>query len=87
MQNEQVLSLDAFIANTGDFIDQLNKTRDSIILAENGNAVAVLQDVSEYRKLLDALSMLKLMVQGEKDIQTGRVKRQKDVFKNLNRMF
>ncbi len=83
MQNEEILSLDNFLANADDFIEQLSATRKHLVLTRDGNAVAVVQDIGEYRKLLDALSMLKLMAQGEKDIQAGRTRKQEDVFKGL----
>lgn len=83
MQNEQIVSIDQFLANANDLIEQLHTTRSRLILTKEGSAVAVVQDMREYRKLLDALSMLKLMAQGEKDIQAGRVKKQEEVFSSL----
>lgn len=83
MDNEQILSLDSFLSNANELIEQLNATHNRLILTKDGDAVAVLQNPHEYRKLRDALSMLKLMVQGENDIQAGKMKKQSEVMKNL----
>ena len=42
--------------------------------------------VGKFQKLLNGLCMLKLMVQGEKDIQEGKGRKQADVFADINHM-
>lgn len=56
-----------------------------VLAAKNDNAVAVVQSIKEHQRLLDALMMLKLIVQSEKDIQAGNVCKQKQIFKKLHR--
>lgn len=72
--------------NATELIDELNTTYTPLILIQNDTPVAVVQNVKEYQKLLNALCMLKLMVQGEKDIQEGKGRKQADVFADINRM-
>lgn len=84
MQDSQILSLDKFLANAHEWVDQLNAASGRVILTKNDNAVAVVQSIKEHQRLLDALMMLKLIVQSEKDIQAGNVRKQKQVFKKLH---
>ena len=46
----------------------------------------VAQDIREYQKPSDALCLLKLMTQGEKEIQEGKGRKQTDVFADINAM-
>ncbi len=83
MSTAQVLSLDKFVDNAHELVAQLDASQGHFILTKEDNAVAVVQGVKEHQKLLDALMMLKLIVQGEKDIQAGKVSKQEKVFKRL----
>jgi PHD/YefM family antitoxin component YafN of YafNO toxin-antitoxin module len=85
MRSEQLISIGKFTDNVGEFIDELNTTHTPLILIQNDAPVAVVQNVKEYQKLLNALCMLKLMIQGEKDIQEGKGRKQADVFTDINR--
>ncbi len=87
MPNPQILSLDKFLANAHELVGQLDSTPGHFILTKEESAVAVVQGVKEHQKLLDALMMLKLIVQGEKDMQAGKVSKQQKVFKRLQRVW
>jgi hypothetical protein len=52
-------------------------------LTQNGTASAVVQDYATYRALQDAFLLLKLMVQGEADVQRNRLVPQEKVFGSL----
>lgn len=84
MASQQILSLDKFLAHAHEFVEQLDTTQGHFVLVKEESAVAVIQSAREHQKLLDALMMLKLIVQGEKDIQVGKVHEQSKVFKRLN---
>ncbi len=86
MHNEHIVSIGKFIDNPNTFIDNLNVTHSPLILVQNDTPVAVVQGVDEYRKLLDALYILKLLVQGEKEIQEGKGQTQDEVFADINRL-
>lgn len=86
MQSEQIVSLNKFITDAHKFIQTLNKTGTPLILTQNDAAVAIVQDIEQYRKLLNSLYMLKLMVQGERDIQEGKGYKQSEVFEELDRI-
>ncbi len=86
MQNEQIISLNKFVSDANKFVKNLNTTHQPLILTKNGSAVAIVQDINQYQKFLDALYMLKLMVQGESDIQSGKGHAQSDVFAEIDRL-
>ena len=53
-------------------INRAKKRRSPIVITQNGRATAVLQDVESFEEERRAFALLKLMVQGERDIQDGR---------------
>lgn len=60
-----------------------NKTRRPVIIIQNGEPKAVLQDPESHENMRNAIGLLKLISQGEADILSGKTKSQENVFKSL----
>ena len=70
-------------ANAADLLKQINETHSPVIITQNGEPRAVLQDPKSYENMRNAIGILKLISQGERDVRNGRVKSQEDVFKDI----
>lgn len=70
-------------ANAAEALDTINETGRPMIITQSGKTRAVLQDPASYEKMVTALSNLKLLSMGEKDVQKGRLKSQDDLFSDL----
>ncbi len=70
-------------ARAADLLKQINETRRPVIITQNGEARAVLQDPQSYESMRNAIGMLKLISQGEADIRSGKSRAQEDVFKDI----
>ncbi|MCX5846193.1 MAG: type II toxin-antitoxin system Phd/YefM family antitoxin [Deltaproteobacteria bacterium] len=70
-------------AKAADLLKQINETRRPVIITQNGEPRAVLQDPKSYENMRNAIGILKLISQGEGGIRNGRVKSQENVFKNI----
>ena len=70
---------------TADVINSVNETKQSIIITQNGEAKAVIQDIKSYENLRNSLSLLKLIIQSEEDIRNDRVIPQDKMFENLEK--
>jgi prevent-host-death family protein len=70
-------------AKAADLLKQINETHRPVIITQNGEPRAVLQDPKSYEDMLNAIGILKLISQGEGDIRKGKVKSQEDVFKDI----
>jgi prevent-host-death family protein len=70
-------------AKAADLLKQINETHRPVIITQNGEPRAVLQDPKSYENMRNAIGILKLISQGERDIRSGRVKSQGDVFKDI----
>jgi prevent-host-death family protein len=70
-------------ANAADLLKQINETQRPVIITQNGEPKAVLQDPQSYENMRNALGILKLISQGEEDIKKGKTKSQENVFDKL----
>jgi prevent-host-death family protein len=70
-------------SRAADLLNQINETHRPIIITQNGDARAVLQDPISYENMRNAIGILKLISQGEADIRNGKVKSQDDVFNDI----
>lgn len=72
-------------SKAADLLKQVNETRRAVVITQNGEPKAVLQDPDSYQNLKNAIGLLKLIAQGEEAIRLGRIKSQEDVFDDLDK--
>ena len=70
-------------AKTADVIKSVNDNQRTIVITQNGEAKAVIQDIKSYENLQNSLSLLKLIVQSENDIENNNVVEQEKMFDSL----
>ena len=70
-------------SKAADLLNQVNETHRPIIITQNGDARAVLQDPTSYENMRNAIGILKLISQGEADIRKRKVKSQDDDFNSI----
>ncbi len=70
-------------AHAADILIQVNKTRRPIFVTQNGEAKAVLLDSESYENMKNAIGLLKVISQSEKDVKNGRIIDQNDVFSRI----
>jgi len=73
-------------SRAADLLRQINATHRPIIITQNGEPRAVLQDPKSFEDMRKAIGILKLISQGEVDIKKGNSKTQKAVFNNIEGM-
>ncbi|NCO32720.1 MAG: prevent-host-death protein [Armatimonadetes bacterium CG2_30_59_28] len=66
-------------------LQQINTTHRPVVITQNGEPRAVLQDPVSYEQMRDALGLLKLLAQGEEDVRPGRTTSQQEVFSAIRR--
>ena len=72
-------------SRTADLLKQVNETQRPVIITQNGEPRAVLQDPQSYESMRNALGLLKLISQGEEEIRKGKVRPQDDVFSRVEK--
>jgi len=80
--SEQIISLTEFKASASRLLED-TRSGANIVLTQNGSASAVVQDYASYQRQKKAFLMLKLLIQGESDIQNNSTQPQETVFSEL----
>jgi len=70
-------------SRAADLLNQINETHRPVIITQNGEPRAVLQDPESYENMRNAIGILKLISQGETDIRHGRIKPQEGMFNEI----
>ena len=70
-------------SKAADILLQINETHRPVIITQNGEPRAVLQDPESYERMKSAIGLMKLLTQGEEDIRRGRTGEQGAMFKRL----
>jgi len=84
--SDNIRSISYLKSKAADLLKQINETQNPVIITQNGEARAVLQDPKSYENMRNALGILKLISLSEEDIRKGRVKSQEKVFKKIERL-
>jgi prevent-host-death family protein len=60
-------------ANAAEVLAHLAEQREPLVITQNGEAKAVLQDVASYEETQATLALLKVLALGQEDLHAGRV--------------
>ena len=72
--SSQVKPISYLKANAADVLARLSDRREPLVITQNGEAKAVLQDVASYEQTQETLALLKVLALGQQDVEAGRVK-------------
>jgi len=70
---------------TADLIREVTEGGHAVTITQNGEARAVLMDVDTYDRWRAAMALLKLLAQGEADVEASRTVKQSDAFRRARR--
>jgi len=83
--SEDIKSITYLKSKAADLLKQINDTHRPVIITQNGEPKAVLQDPKSYENMRNALSLLKLIAQSEEEIKKGKIQPQAEVFVSLKK--
>ena len=81
--SSQVKPISYLKANAAAVLSQLAEQREPLVITQNGEAKAVLQDVASFEETQETLAMLKILALGNQDVAAGKVKPAADVVTRL----
>jgi prevent-host-death family protein len=70
--SQSIKPISYFKAHAAEVIRELNKQHGTMIITQNGEAKAVIQDIAEYERVQEALAMLRMVAQGQSDYEKGK---------------
>jgi prevent-host-death family protein len=81
--SSQVKPISYLKANAAEVLVQLAEQREPLVITQNGEAKAVIQDVASFEETQETLALLKILALGSQEIESGKVKPLADVVARL----
>ena len=81
--SSQVKPISYLKANAAEVLSHLTEHREPLVITQNGEAKAVLQDVASFEETQETLAMLKILALGNQDVAAGKVRPAADVVARL----
>ena len=79
----QVRPISYIKAHAAEVLTELGEQRQPIVVTQNGEAKAVLQDVASFEETQETLALLKLLAIGHQEVVAGKVTPVADVVARL----
>jgi len=70
--------------HSAELLNQVNETLRPVVITQNGEPRAVLQDAESYENMRASLGLLKLLAQAEEDVRQGAGAEQAEVFAGID---
>ena len=83
--SSQIKPISYLKAHTAEVIRELDEQREALIITQNGEARAVMQDVHSYEQTQETLALLKILALGTRQIEAGKVHSAKAAVKQVRR--
>lgn len=81
--SSQVKPISYLKGNAAEVLRRLAEDRQPMVITQNGEAKAVIQDVASYEETQETLALLKVLALGNQEIEAGKVKPVADVVARL----
>jgi prevent-host-death family protein len=79
----QIKPISYLKAKAAEILEELASQRRPLVITQNGEAKAVLQDVASYEETQETLALLKILALGNRQLEQGKVKPLREVAKRL----
>lgn len=79
----QVKPISYLKANAAEVLTHIAEQREPLVITQNGEAKAVLQDVASYEETQETLALLKILAIGNQEVAAGQLKPVSEVVARL----
>ncbi|MBM4278979.1 MAG: type II toxin-antitoxin system Phd/YefM family antitoxin [Deltaproteobacteria bacterium] len=83
--SSQIKPISYLKAHAAEIVRKLNERREPLVITQNGEAKAVLQDIKSYEQTQETVALLKILALGTRQIEKGKVRAAEDVIKELRK--
>jgi len=84
---EDIKPISYIKTNAADMMKYINEVRNPIVITQNGEAKAVLIDITSYQDMQNAFSLMRILQLSEKQIEMGKYKKADLVFNDIEKRF
>ena len=79
----QIKPISYLKANAAEVLLELASSRRPLVITQNGEAKAVLQDVASYDQIQETLALLKILALGNREIDAGKTRPVAEVVRRI----
>ena len=83
--SESIKPITYLKSHAADVLRDVAEHRQTIVITQNGEAKAVVQDIKTFEETQETLALLKLLAQGRRSIDEGRTKPVRRAFKDVRK--
>lgn len=83
--SENVKSISYLKAKAADIIRKFDRSSQTLVITQNGEAKAVLQDIKSYEEMRESLAFLKLLAQSSESLQKGDYQPLTEAFSDIRK--
>jgi prevent-host-death family protein len=81
--SSQIKPISYLKANAAEVLQQLTDQRQPMVITQNGEARAVIQDMASFEETQETLALLKILALGNQAIEAGKVRPVADIVRRL----
>lgn len=79
----QIKPISYLKAHAADIVRTLGERHETLVITQNGEAKAVLQDIGSYEQTHETMALLKILALGNRQIDEGKVESASAVIKRI----
>ena len=77
--SSQIKPISYLKAHAAEIVRTLGDQQEPLIITQNGEAKAVIQDIDSYERMQETVALLKILALGSRQIEAGQVQPASDV--------
>lgn len=81
--SQQIKPISYLKAHAAEIVRNLAVQEAPLVITQNGEAKAVLQDIASYEQTQETLALLKILALGSRQVEQGKVQPLADVISNI----
>ena len=82
---DSIKPISYFKANAAEVLEKLAQSGEPLIITQNGEATAVMQDVASYEATQETLALLKILALGRRQVEEHKTVAADEVFRRLRK--
>ena len=81
--SENIKPISFFKAHAAEIIKKLSRDEGVMIITQNGEAKAVVQDIHTFERTQESLALLRILAQSQKSLEQGKARPADEVLQDL----
>ena len=79
----EIKSISYLKAHASEIVNTLSETSGTMVITQNGEAKAVVQDIKAFEQTQESLALLKILALSSQNLEKGKVKSARESFESI----